>query len=320
MITISLVSGTFPGIARCDTLLMEHSLVSSKCSQEKVIAVVPTQLKHNQRKSTELESHSFLRGGISYFAFDLFDGQPFGNFQGNFQINEETGKSKAEKLKEYDDLFDKEAKERDEYYGKMALEKIRREQQQTLQEDERQTMATAITSTKGDNTLEDLENSLSNVQEEIVRLQIDLSKSRSSGKVGVDAENDENNGEQAYMAMRLRKAEEEKKILQKNINLERSLQVIRQQRQYDENLIQRRANQREQEKQLAIEKIRNLKDEENEKFRSMLNQKRAEVKELKFARDQSSFEQKLDAIDFYATRKGLVQSPDDANVALEIDQ
>eukprot|EP00547_Thalassionema_nitzschioides_P018764 CAMPEP_0194257930 /NCGR_PEP_ID=MMETSP0158-20130606/40176_1 /TAXON_ID=33649 /ORGANISM="Thalassionema nitzschioides, Strain L26-B" /LENGTH=289 /DNA_ID=CAMNT_0038997129 /DNA_START=339 /DNA_END=1205 /DNA_ORIENTATION=+ len=288
-------------------------------TQENIIATATTNLRYSKPHFTTLQMHYLLSSSRSIFLFDLFDGHAFGNFERAFQQSEVAQKSKAEKLKEYDDMFDKDARERDQYYGKIALEKIRREQQQPLQEAERESMTTAITSTKGDNTLKDLEDSLVSIQEDIAQLQKDLANSRSSGKVGVDAENDKNNGEQAFMVMRLRKAEEERKLLQKSINLEQSLQVIRQQRQYDDEMIQRRSEQKEQEKQLAIEKIRALKEEENEKFQSMLNQKRAEVKGLKFDRDQSSFEQKLDAIDFFATRKGILKPTDDTNAELRVE-
>jgi len=315
LITIVIVSGTFLSIAKCDPIVPEKIM-----TQENIIATATTNLRYSKPHFTTLQMHYLLSSSRSIFLFDLFDGHAFGNFERAFQQSEVAQKSKAEKLKEYDDMFDKDARERDQYYGKIALEKIRREQQQPLQEAERESMTTAITSTKGDNTLKDLEDSLVSIQEDIAQLQKDLANSRSSGKVGVDAENDKNNGEQAFMVMRLRKAEEERKLLQKSINLEQSLQVIRQQRQYDDEMIQRRSEQKEQEKQLAIEKIRALKEEENEKFQSMLNQKRAEVKGLKFDRDQSSFEQKLDAIDFFATRKGILKPTDDTNAELRVEQ
>lgn len=209
---------------------------------------------------------------------------------------EESAKLRADKVKQYDDMFDKDAAEKAVKDGRLAMDKLksdRANQESQILSATKLITNIASTDTKdGDILLQNLEADLQTVKQKIDNLHHEQQQHKTTSSSA------------GNFVIPLRRLREDQTRLEKKIQLERSLQIIKLQRAIDEEPARQRSIVNEKEKQLAMERIERLKEEQEDEYQALRSRKRDELKKLQQESNQLQFEQTIDGVDRFATRKG----------------
>lgn len=206
-----------------------------------------------------------------------------------FQANQEReAQRKADKLAEYDELFRRDAQERDTFYGQMYVEK--RAAKRDSAEIEVRSTNRAL------DVLGNLEQELDETTRELTRLEETLITSSSSDQEGA-----------SLTRRAIVRAQQRRDLLRRRLTQEQSLDVIRNQRQVEASAVRLRAARAELEKQKTLVKIEEIQARERLEFEATRVKKQETLDALKYESEQLEFERKLETFDKFATRKGLLE-------------
>lgn len=216
------------------------------------------------------------------------------------------GAKRAAKVKEYDDMFDKDARERDIYYGANAAAKIQNEKPLLAQESQ-------VTQQRAFNIVDELEQYLQVSEEKTVQLQIEYSElAARSTAIAFDytMSNEEYRQSQQRTSVALRSLKknlEESRIVSKRIVQEKSVIEIKAAARAQQMIVEEKSYVNELEKQTALEKIRIIKAQERIEYLKALERKQEKLEILRDQQEQTYYEQRFKVLDTYIERKGLLK-------------
>jgi len=239
---------------------------------------------------------------------------------------------RADKVQEYDDKFDVAAKERDAYYSTKVISRNTYAYTGEGGEQSGRPLETLITVPS---RVEQLQFELQLSKEEGTRLRLALTINNSKLKEMMTTKtttssataNDNNNGgggngngdnidtdiknlkiQRTFLKLAIDKQDLEGSKLRKDIRLQQSLDTIREQRDSEILVYQKRAEQRQNDKLTAIDNIVNSKEQKQNELDNKRTQKALELEEAKFDNDQDAFERKFDYLDKFAKRRGIISA------------
>jgi len=179
---------------------------------------------------------------------------------------------KADKLAEYDALFDEDETVRNKYYGQMALEKTKKDEID-LDKEKKNT-------SKVFNVLAELKVELQMAQDKEDTLKAAIAQTN-----------------QPELKIDLEKSIKERQLLQRKVDLEASLVEIRSTRQEVLDLYEQRSIDNEAARKAALEKFQLIKEEEKREYEILRARKQVEKEELQFQQEQLEFERRLKFLD-----------------------
>merc|ERR1712238_343384 len=239
---------------------------------------------------------------------------------------------RADKVQEYDDKFDVAAKERDASYSTKIISRNTYAYTGEGGEQSGRPLETLITVPS---RVEQLQFEFQLSKEEVTRLRLALTinnsklkemmttKTTTSSATAIDNNNgggSNGNGDnidtdiknlkiqRTFLKLAIDKQDLKGSKLRKDIRLQQSLDTIREQRNSEYRLYQRRAEQRQNDKLTAIDTIQNSKEQKQNELDSKRTQKALELEESQFDNDQDAFERKFDSLDKFANRRGIISA------------
>ena len=184
----------------------------------------------------------------------------------------------AAKVREYDELFQKDARDRDEYYGKMALET--KQKAERLQIQEQRDMAEGVF---GD--------------------VVPIAPPQTDEELAMETEKNLAKQKETLTKEETKGDDREQKRLQHEIEVLDSLKKIKAERMEEVDRIQARREQSIEKQQSSMEKFKEVQRQQDEEFMAKMRTKQQELEDIKDRQDQQVFEARMDAIDTFLTRK-----------------